>query len=76
MPAPSGYDAYLRILYGDTYMTPRQAPSFHGGMYVDVERSYREVLPRVRRVQSFPQRMFRMLTGKKEPRWFQELREL
>lgn len=45
MPVPSGYDDILRTQYGD-YMTPRQAPSFHGGFWkLDPETHYESFLP-------------------------------
>lgn len=43
MPVPSGYDEILTNQYGD-YMTPAQAPSLHGNVIFDTERSYTEVL--------------------------------
>lgn len=43
MPVPIGYDEILRNQYGD-YMTPVKAPSLHGGVIFDTERSYTEVL--------------------------------
>ena len=49
VPAPKDYDAFLRSSFGDNYMTPIQAPSLHGEMVFDTERSYLEVLPEVRK---------------------------
>ena len=49
VPVPVGYESYLRTQYGDDYMTPRQVPTAHDDMVVDVERSYVELLPEVRR---------------------------
>lgn len=49
MPAPRDYDAFLRTHFGPNYMTPIQAPSFHGTVIFDTEHSYTEVLKRVQR---------------------------
>lgn len=46
MPVPDGYDEILTIMYGD-YMTPVQAPTCHGALEYDTERSYRDVLKSV-----------------------------
>ena len=46
MPVPNGYDEILTIMYGD-YMTPVQAPTCHGVLEYDTERSYRDVLKSV-----------------------------
>lgn len=43
MPVPVGYDEILTNQYGD-YMTPVKAPSYHGSVIFDTERSYTEVL--------------------------------
>ncbi len=43
IPIPAGYDLELRKIYGD-YMTPKHNPSLHGGLIVDPERSYKDVL--------------------------------
>lgn len=43
MPVPQGYDYILTIMYGD-YMTPVQAPTCHGALEYDTERSYTAVL--------------------------------
>ena len=43
MPVPQGYDNILTIMYGD-YMTPVQAPTCHGALEYDTERSYTAVL--------------------------------
>ena len=40
---------FLRIQYGDDYMTPVQAPTNHGGLILDPATDYRELLPKVRR---------------------------
>lgn len=49
VPAPKGWDEFLRVSFGDDYMTPIQAPSMHGQVVFDTERSYKEVLPDVRK---------------------------
>lgn len=49
IPAPTGYDLMLRTQYGPDYMTPLQAPSYHGELIFDTERSYLELLPQVQR---------------------------
>lgn len=41
IPVPVGYDEILRLNYGD-YMTPVKAPSGHGNLLFDTERSYRD----------------------------------
>lgn len=44
MPLPKEYDKILRLQYGD-YMTPRKAPSYHGGfMFLSAERSFQDYL--------------------------------
>lgn len=47
LPVPNGYDTILTRLYGD-YMTPREAPSFHGSVILDLERPYSEVIQELR----------------------------
>jgi lipopolysaccharide cholinephosphotransferase len=44
MPCPVNYDAVLRSMYGDNYMTPIQQLSVHGDIIVDLDRSYEEVV--------------------------------
>lgn len=41
VPVPAGYDAVLRVQYGD-YWQPRREPSFHDGAFFDPGRSYRD----------------------------------
>ena len=65
VPAPKGWDAFLRVSFGDDYMTPIQAPSMHGEVVFDTERSYKEVLPEVQR--EYRQSMWRRLKGKLIP---------
>lgn len=48
VPAPAGYDSFLKAQYGD-YMTPRKEPTTHGQVYFDTEHSYSEVLSRWRK---------------------------
>jgi phosphorylcholine metabolism protein LicD len=43
VPVPSGYDRLLTHKYGD-YMQPVQAPTTHGGVIFDTDRSYVEYL--------------------------------
>lgn len=47
VPVPAGYDVFLRTQYGDNYMTPLKAPSYHGELVFDTEHSYKEMAPRV-----------------------------
>ena len=47
LPAPVGYDAMLRAIYGD-YMKPVKGTQSHGNIVVDTERSYKEVLAELR----------------------------
>ena len=47
LPAPIGYDRILRNYYGDGYMTPAQAPSWHTGMIYDPDVPYTEYLRRM-----------------------------
>ena len=61
VPAPKGWDAFLRVSFGDDYMTPIQAPSMHGEVVFDTERSYKEVQREYRRS------MWRRLKGKLIP---------
>lgn len=62
VPAPKGWDAFLRVSFGDDYMTPIQAPSMHGEVVFDTERSYKEVLPEVQR--EYRRSMWRRLKKK------------
>jgi len=43
IPIPRDYDKILKIDFGD-YMTPVQAPTMHGSLLFDTERSYKEIL--------------------------------
>lgn len=48
VPVPKEYDKVLTQLYGD-YMTPKQAPSYHGGfMTLDAGKGYQESLEQLR----------------------------
>lgn len=49
IPAPKGYDAFLRTHFGPNYMTPIQAPSCHGTVIFDTEHSYTEIIESVKR---------------------------
>lgn len=49
VPAPVGWDEYLRVQYGDNYMTPMQDPTLHGKLVIDAYRDYRVVLPEVQK---------------------------
>lgn len=49
LPAPAGYDALLRVLYGD-YMKPVKGSQSHGNVVVDCDRSYIEVLAELRNI--------------------------
>ncbi len=48
VPVPVGYDEILHNYYGD-YMTPVKAPSLHGSVIFDTERSYKDVIKELRR---------------------------
>ena len=43
-PVPAGYDHVLKTYYGNNYMKPAKAPSMHGGLILNTEKSYIEVL--------------------------------
>ena len=43
-PVPGHYKDVLEAYYGKDFMTPMEAPSMHGGLIIDVEKSYKEVL--------------------------------
>ena len=49
VPVPEGYDLFLRTQYGAQYMTPVQAPTNHGELVIDTTRSYKELMPMVRK---------------------------
>ncbi len=49
VPAPIGYDQLLRTQYGDDYMTPVRAASYHGELVFDTEHSYRDIIGNVQR---------------------------
>ena len=49
VPAPAGWDVYLRTQYGDNYMTPMRDDTLHGHLVIDAHRDYRELLPQVQR---------------------------
>lgn len=49
VPAPRGYETFLRECFGPNYMTPIQAPNMHGTVVFDTERSYTEVIESVQR---------------------------
>lgn len=44
MPCPKDYDAVLKSMYGNNYMTPIQQSSVHGDVIVDLDRPYQEVV--------------------------------
>lgn len=58
LPSPANYDAELRSLYGDNYMTPRQLPTMHGSVTFDTERPYTEVLPELRARASLKSKLY------------------
>lgn len=43
-PVPVGYDSVLKSYYGNNYMIPSQAPSMHGGLIIDLNKSYKDVI--------------------------------
>jgi len=63
VPAPKDYDAFLRAVYGDSYMTPLQTGTAHDDMIFDTTRSYRDLLPQARR--QYRKQQLRKLFGKR-----------
>lgn len=49
VPVPNGYDEFLRTQYGDNYMTPLRVSTNHGDVIFSTEKSYKELMPEVRR---------------------------
>lgn len=49
VPIPKEYDKVLRTQYGDNYMTPKMVAANHGGLIIDTERSYKDIMPEVRK---------------------------
>lgn len=43
-PIPKDYSLVLEELYGKDYMIPKKEATYHGGLIIDTERSYSEVL--------------------------------
>lgn len=71
MPLPKGYDDILSLQYGD-YMTPRKAPSYHGGfLFISADKSYQDYLEenkgciRKLRLEKIRDRIKRLLRVKK-----------
>ena len=44
IPCPIGYHKILADYYGDDYLTPKKEPTFHGQVFFDTEKSYKEYL--------------------------------
>lgn len=67
VPAPKGYHQYLVEQYGNEYMTPKHVASNHGTLIIDTERSYKEVLPEVRKAfkRSLLKRLMKKIKGGK-----------
>lgn len=61
LPVPKNYDAILTREYGD-YMIPVQAPSCHGTVIFDVERSYVDVLQELRKKTSLKNKISHLFT--------------
>ena len=49
VPAPVGYELFLRTQYGDDYMTPRQIATAHDDALLSTTQSYTELIPAARR---------------------------
>jgi lipopolysaccharide cholinephosphotransferase len=49
VPVPKNYHEFLTAQYGSNYMTPRHDSTNHGELIFDTSRSYKEVLPEVRK---------------------------
>lgn len=45
VPVPSGYDQYLRLMFGESYMIPKRCPSLHNDIFFDPDNSYTKYLP-------------------------------
>ena len=48
LPVPSNYDEILKEMYGD-YMKPTKAPTCHGKVIFDVNKSYKQVIKEMKR---------------------------
>ena len=49
-PVPNHYEDVLEAYYGESFREPVKDPTMHGGLIIDLERSYKEVLHEYRSV--------------------------